>query len=126
MLDLSPLSGTIHNAGAMAFGPDSTLYISVGDGSSAASAQSTTSLLGKILRINDDGTIPKDNPFYSTFTDEHRAVYALGVRNSFSMAIQPGSGRIFATEVGASGWEEINEITAGMNYGWSIIEGPLA
>lgn len=125
LIDLDPLAGTIHNAGSMTFGEDGKLYISVGDGANSNAAQSFFSLLGKVLRINSDGTIPSDNPFYQQTTGKYRAIYALGIRNSFSITIQPGSGRIFATEVGASIWEEVNEILPGMNYGWPIIEGPV-
>ena len=106
-------------------GPDGKLYISVGDGSNAPKVQLMTSVLGKILRINDDGSIPEDNPFYDQTSGIYRAIYALGFRNSFSMAIQPGTGRIMATEVGSASWEEVNDILPGMNYGWPIIEGPL-
>jgi len=125
VLNLDPLSGTIHNAGSMAFGPDGKLYISVGDGADGSNAQSLTKLLGKILRLNSDGSIPTDNPFYNQTSGIYRAIYALGFRNSFSMTIQPGTGRIFATEVGNATWEEVNEIIAGKNYGWPIIEGPI-
>lgn len=126
LLEIDQLNGTIHNAGSMAFGIDGKLYISVGDGANDLAAQQFNSLLGKVLRINDDGSIPQDNPFYNEAQGIYRAIYALGFRNSFSMAIQPGTGRIFATEVGAGTWEEVNEIHAGMNYGWPIIEGPIS
>lgn len=126
LLNINQLLNTIHNAGAMAFGIDGKLYISVGDGGDGQKAQNLGSLLGKILRINADGTIPDDNPFYNNTTGIYRAIYARGFRNSFSFTIQPGTGRIFATEVGGGAWEEVNEITAGMNYGWPIIEGPIS
>lgn len=125
LLNLNPLSGTIHNGGSMAFGIDGKLYVSVGDGANANNAQSLNTLLGKVLRINADGSIPQDNPFYNQATGVNRAIYARGLRNSFSLAIQPGTGHIFASEVGQSTWEEINEILPGKNYGWPIIEGPL-
>lgn len=126
LLDLDGLSGTIHNAGSMAFGIDGKLYISVGDGANGGNAQSLNSLLGKVLRINADGSIPNDNPFYTQTSGKYRAIYALGLRNSFSLTIQPGTGRIFASEVGNADWEEVNEIIGGKNYGWPIIEGPIA
>ncbi len=125
LLEINQLNGTIHNAGSMIFGLDEKLYISVGDGANAPQAQSFTSLLGKILRINSDGTIPADNPYYNTATGNNRAIYSLGFRNSFSMSVQPGTGKIFATEVGNSNWEEVNDILSGTNYGWPIIEGPI-
>lgn len=125
LLDLDTLRGSVHNGGAMAFGPDGKLYVSVGDGANAQAAQDFTSLLGKILRLNGDGTIPDDNPFYNETTGIYRAIYSLGLRNPFSMSIQPGTGRMFATEVGNYSWEEVNEILPAMNYGWPVIEGPL-
>ncbi len=123
LLNLNPLSGTIHNAGAMVFGADGTLFVAVGDGANTATSQSMTSLLGKILRINTDGTIPSDNPFYNSASGDNRAIYALGFRNPYSMAIQPGTGKIYVSEVGGSNFEEINHILAGKNYGWPMIEG---
>lgn len=123
LLDLDVMAGSIHNAGAMAFGADGKLYISTGDGANAGNSQVMANLLGKILRINKDGSIPDDNPFYNTATGNNRAIYALGLRNPFSMDIQPGTGRIFTCDVGQANWEEVNEILPGKNYGWPLIEG---
>jgi glucose/arabinose dehydrogenase len=123
LLDLDVMAGSIHNAGAMAFGADGNLFISTGDGANAGNSQVMTNLLGKILRINKDGSIPDDNPFYNTATGNNRAIYALGLRNPFSMDIQPGTGRIFTCDVGQANWEEVNEILPGKNYGWPLIEG---
>lgn len=123
LLDLDPMAGSIHNAGAMSFGPDGKLYIATGDGANANSAQQLTNLLGKILRINKDGSIPEDNPFYTSTSENNRAIYALGLRNPFSLDIQPGTGKIFACDVGQANWEEVNEILPGKNYGWPLIEG---
>ncbi|MCS6975126.1 MAG: PQQ-dependent sugar dehydrogenase [Cyclobacteriaceae bacterium] len=126
LLELDPMSGSIHNGGDMAFGPDGKLYVSTGDGGNPSSSQSKTSLLGKILRMNKDGSIPADNPFMSdpTYTGIYKLIYALGLRNPFSMDIQPGTGRIFACDVGQETWEEVNHILPGRNYGWPLIEGP--
>ncbi|QOI97419.1 MAG: PQQ-dependent sugar dehydrogenase [Flammeovirgaceae bacterium] len=125
LLQLEPMAGSIHNGGDMVFGPDGKLYISTGDGANASLAQSKNSLLGKVLRMNPDGTVPDDNPFIHdpTFTGINKLIYALGFRNPFSMDIQPGTGKIFACDVGNSNWEEINEVLAGKNYGWPVIEG---
>jgi glucose/arabinose dehydrogenase len=123
LLDLEPMSGTIHNGGAMAFGADGKLYISVGDGANGGLSQNMNSVLGKFLRINSDGSIPTDNPFFNTLTGINRAIWALGFRNSFSFAIQPSTGKLFANDVGGSSFEEINEIEKGANYGWNLIEG---
>ncbi len=115
--------GTIHNGGALAFGADGKLYVSTGEAGTGSNAQSQSNLLGKILRINSDGTIPTDNPFYATNTGNMRAIYALGFRNPFKMVVQPGTGKIFINDVGAGTWEEVNELAAGKNYGWPGIEG---
>ena len=123
LLELPPLSGTIHNGGALAFGADGKLYAAIGDGSNAPSAQNLNSLLGKFIRINDDGTIPEDNPFYNVLLGDNRAIFAYGFRNPFTFAIQPETGRIFANEVGSEFYEEVNHIQAGKNYGWDQFEG---
>ncbi len=115
--------GTIHNGGALAFGNDGKLYISTGEAGTASNAQSHLNLLGKILRINSDGTIPTDNPFYAMNTGNMRAIYALGFRNPFKMLVQSSTGRIFINDVGAGTWEEVNELFGGKNYGWPGIEG---
>lgn len=78
---------------------------------------------GKVLRINRDGTIPADNPFYTTTSGNNRAIWALGLRNPYSFAVQPTTGRIFANDVGAGAWEEINDTIKGANYGWPLYEG---
>lgn len=126
LLDLDLLSGSIHNGGAMVFGPDDNLYVGVGDGASPANAQSMNSVLGKILRLTPSGDIPATNPFFDQLQGRLRAIYATGVRNPFSMSCDPVSGRIFFCDVGNGAWEEVNELSAGKNYGWSLIEGPIA
>ncbi len=125
LLDFEPMSGGIHNGGSMVFGADGKLYITTGDGANVAVPQDMTKLLGKVLRINPDGSIPSDNPFYNTTTGLHRAIYAVGFRNPFSMSIQAGTGRIYIGDVGEGGAEEVNELAAGKNYGWPLIEGYL-
>jgi glucose/arabinose dehydrogenase len=112
-----------HNGGGLVYGADGKLYMSTGENTVASNSQSFTTLLGKVLRINPDGTIPADNPYFNTTTGKNKAIYALGFRNPFKMKIQPGTGKIFVNDVGASTWEEINELVAGKNYGWPVIEG---
>lgn len=125
ILDLDDLSSiNIHNGGAMNFGPDGKLYVAVGENARPANAQSMENLLGKILRINRDGSIPTDNPFYNTATGKNRAIWATGLRNPFTFSFQPGTGRLFANDVGQETWEEINDIVRGGNYGWPTTEGP--
>jgi glucose/arabinose dehydrogenase len=124
IFDLDNLgSSANHNAGAIHFGEDGRLYIAVGDNFNSANSQTLTNLLGKMLRINSDGSIPSDNPFYTTATAKNRAIWALGLRNPFTFAIQPITGRVFINDVGQSSWEEINDGVAGSNYGWPDTEG---
>lgn len=124
LLELDPLAGTIHNGGAMEFGPDGKLYIAVGDGSNPENSQNNTTVLGKILRLNDDGSIPEDNPFYTQYSGNARAIFASGFRNPFTMDVS-SEGRIFANDVGGGEYEEVNDVLAGANYGWTLIEGPI-
>ena len=124
LLDLNDLSGaTNHNGGAIHFGPDGKLYVAVGENANPPNSQTLTNLLGKVLRINANGTIPADNPFFNTATDNNRAIWALGLRNPFTFAFQPGTGRLFINDVGQNTWEEINDGIAGSNYGWPNTEG---
>ncbi len=124
LLDLPTLSATNHNGGAMHFGLDGKLYIAVGDNANGANSQSLTTPLGKMLRINTDGTIPSNNPFFTQTTGINRAIWALGLRNPFTFSFQPTSGRMFINDVGQNTWEEINDGIAGANYGWPTTEGP--
>ena len=123
LLDMSTLNATNHNGGAIHFGIDGKLYVAVGENAVGSNSQTLTNLLGKMLRINSDGTIPTDNPFYNTATGVNRAIWALGLRNPFTFGVQPGTGRIFINDVGQSTWEEINDGIAGANYGWPSQEG---
>ena len=123
LLNLDNLSSaTNHNGGAIHFGPDGKLYIAVGENANGANSQTLTNLLGKVLRINSDGTIPSNNPFFNT-AGARKEIWALGLRNPFTFAFQPGTGRLFINDVGQSTWEEINDGIAGSNYGWPTTEG---
>jgi glucose/arabinose dehydrogenase len=124
ILELNNLSSANnHNGGAIHFGPDGKLYIAVGENANSANAQTLANLLGKMLRINSDGSVPTDNPFYTVATGVNRAIWALGLRNPFTFAFQPGTGRMLINDVGQNTWEEINEGAAGANYGWPNCEG---
>src|SRR5262249_16690151 len=113
-----------HQGGALHFGPDGKLYVALGDQTAGQPAQDLHTLQGKILRINRDGSVPEDNPFYHATTGKYRAIWALGCRNPFTFAFQPGTGRMLINDVGGA-FEEINEGVAGANYGWGVIEhGP--
>jgi glucose/arabinose dehydrogenase len=124
LVDLPNLSSaTNHNGGAMHFGPDGKLYVAVGDNATGSNAQSMSTPFGKMLRFNDDGTIPSDNPFYGSTSGINRSIWALGLRNPFTFGFQPGTGRMFINDVGENTWEEINNGAAGSNYGWPAREG---
>jgi glucose/arabinose dehydrogenase len=124
LFDLTPLSAaTNHNGGGLHFGTDGKLYAGVGENGTPSNSQTLANVLGKVLRINPDGTIPSDNPFFTTATGNNCAIWALGLRNPFTFAVQPGTGRIFINDVGQNTWEEINDGKAGANYGWPVVEG---
>ncbi|MEO7978215.1 PQQ-dependent sugar dehydrogenase [Flavobacterium sp.] len=111
-----------HNGGGLAI-KNNQIYISTGESTVASNAQSFTTLKGKVLRINTDGTIPTDNPYYTSASGVYRAIWALGLRNPFKLSVENGTGKILCNDVGAGTWEEINEIQKGKNYGWPTIEG---
>jgi len=119
---LNNQDNTHHMGGAIDFGKNGKLYISTGD-NVGGNSQSLANLLGKMLRINKDGTFPTGNPFYATATGNNRAIWALGLRNPFKFAVQPGTGTIFINDVGADAWEEIDRGASGANYGWNLCEG---
>ena len=109
------------------FGPDGKLYISDGDSTKWDLAQDLSSLAGKILRLNDDGSVPQDNPFVGQ-KNVRPEIWAYGVRNPQGLAWQPGTNLLFETEHGPSGFEgkgaggdEVNIIERGKNYGWPVI-----
>jgi glucose/arabinose dehydrogenase len=125
LVDLPNLSSaTNHNGGGMHFGPDGKLYVGVGENANPAQAQSLSVPFGKLLRFNEDGTIPADNPFFATQTGSARAIWAYGLRNPYTFAFQPATGRLHINDVGQNTWEEIDVGAAGANYGWPNSEGP--
>jgi glucose/arabinose dehydrogenase len=135
-------SATNHNGGAIHFGLDGMLYADAGDNVQTFTgpdnntyrvSQTLANLLGKQLRIDvskfnsgvatrDDTTvghlIPADNPFVGVATGINQLIYALGLRNPFTFAVQPGTGKIFINDVGEGTFEEIDQSIAGGNYGW--------
>ena len=125
LLNLPNLSSaTNHNGGAIHFGTDGRLYIAVGENANSANSQSFTTTLGKLLRINPDGSIPSDNPFLGQTTGMNQAIWARGLRNPFNFAIDRTNGRIHLNDVGENTWEEVNHAIAGANFGWPQTEGP--
>ncbi len=142
IIDNIPSLAGNHNGGDIHFGKDGKLYISVGDGGTGgAPAQDKSTMGGKILRINADGSPATDNPFYNeagsqrcgdadgdTGSGTCQEVYAFGLRNPFRIAMDPDAAgtRFFINDVGQSTWEEIDENVPGANYGWPVREGPCA
>jgi len=115
-----------HAGCRLRFGPDGKLYITTGDATDRELAQQLNSLAGKILRVNDDGTVPRDNPFVGR-ADARPEIWAYGSRNSQGIDFQPGSNLLFETEHGPSGFDgpgggdEVNIIERAKNYGWPVI-----
>jgi glucose/arabinose dehydrogenase len=108
--------GYIHDGGRIAFGPDGKLYAGVGETGDTGLAQDRASLNGKILRINPDGSVPRDNPFPGS------PIWSLGHRNVQGLAWDR-AGRRWESEFGQDRFDEINLIRPGRNYGWPLVEG---
>ena len=105
--------------GRVAFGPDGKVYMSTG-GRVGTAAQDPMSLRGKVLRINDDGTVPEDNPFAGR--EGHRPeIYTLGHRNTLGLIQHPETGELWQHENGPNGGDEINVLSPGGNYGWPLV-----
>ncbi|MCJ1749879.1 PQQ-dependent sugar dehydrogenase [Mammaliicoccus sciuri] len=115
LIDKIP-SGQYHHGGRLKIGPDDKLYATTGDASDEQNAQDKDTLGGKILRINLDGSKPKDNPMSNSY------VYSYGHRNPQGLVWTP-DGQMYASEHGNQANDEINEIKKGHNYGWPVIEG---
>jgi aldose sugar dehydrogenase len=142
-----PLRGN-HNGGVLRFGPDGKLYILMGDNGRRGLLQNNqlgpvpddqyggpepdnNHLTGFILRLNDDGTTPPDNPFFNASTPltgeaaaNIKKLYAYGVRNGFGLGFDPLSGNLWDQENGDDAFDEMNRITAGSNNGWVEMMGP--
>ena len=115
-----------HAGCRLRFGPDSKLYITTGDATERQLSQRLDSLAGKTLRLNDDGTVPADNPFIGQ-QNARPEIWSYGHRNAQGLDWQPGTNLMFQTEHGPSGFDggsggdEVNLVERGKNYGWPLI-----
>ncbi len=123
IFEAKPSKDTNNHYGArMAFLADGTFALTIGDGFEyREKAQDVNSDLGKIVRLNDDGSVPKDNPFVGAIGVTNFDVYTLGHRNEQGLAFDPVTNRLYETEHGPQGGDELNIIDAGRNYGWPVI-----
>lgn len=127
LLDAEPASAVFHNGGGLAFGPDGKLYLSMGEDNKPNNSQNLSVYKGKLLRINKDGSAPADNPYSSSTSEVTKKIWCLGLRNPYTLAFQPGTGKLFINNVGSDNWEEIHDGTLpNRNFGWPTIEGKSA
>ncbi len=129
ILELDNLSSIgWHNGGGLCFGKDGKLYVATGENADGGNAQNANNMLGKLLRINPDGSIPSNNPNYQKYSGLSRSIVALGFRNPFALSVNPETGLIYASNVGAK-YEEIERYDSdatprSVNYGWPDLDGP--
>ena len=115
-----------HAGTRLRFGPDGKLYVTTGDAAEKELGQRLDTLAGKTLRLNDDGTVPEDNPFVGR-AGARAEIWTYGHRNAQGLDFQPGTGLMFQTEHGPSGFDgpgggdEVNVVERGKNYGWAAI-----
>jgi glucose/arabinose dehydrogenase len=118
-----PLESNLHFGGRLVWAPDDTLFVTLGDRSiteGRMQAQRLDSLLGKIVRINADGSIPEDNPFVDT-KGARSEIWSIGHRNVQAAALHPTTGELWAVEHGTRGGDELNIVRKGRDYGWPTI-----
>jgi glucose/arabinose dehydrogenase len=104
----------------LAWGRDGKLYMTTPSGGNGSGSQDPNTYAGKVLRLNDDGTAPADNPF-SGRAGHKSEVYTFGHRNSLGLAVNPASGEMWQNEMGPNGGDEINILKPGANYGWPLV-----
>lgn len=122
ILDMPTLSAIYHNGGGLAFDNTGKLLVSTGDNKVGSNASNLDHYHGKVLRINTDGSVPTGNPFSGGA--QRSRVWAYGLRNPFTLNVDPGTGKIYVNDVGEATWEEINDASVGgRNFGWPSKEG---
>lgn len=114
------VGGGNHFGSRLVFAPDGKLFVTLGERFTFTPAQDLTNDLGKIVRINPDGSVPKDNPFVGR-TDARPEIWSYGHRNPQGAAIHPETGKLWETEFGPMGGDELNIPQAGANYGWPVV-----
>jgi glucose/arabinose dehydrogenase len=110
---------TIHYGSRIRFGYDGKLYLTTGDRGDQSRARDPADAAGKVIRLNDDGSVPRDNPFIGKrgYLPE---LYSIGHRNAQGLAVRPGSGQLWLTEHGPRGGDEVNLVKPGLDYGWPL------
>jgi len=114
------VSGSRHFGGRLTFAPDGTLFVTLGDRGKLDPVQDLSTHVGKIVRINPDGSVPKDNPFIGQ-NDAQPEIWSLGHRNVQSASIDPRTGKLWTLEFGPRGGDELNRPAPGENYGWPLV-----
>ena len=112
------VSGSGHFGSRLAFRSDKTLFVTLGERQKGSPAQDLTTTLGKVIRINRDGSIPPDNPLIEGARPE---IWSYGHRNPQGAAVRPGGDKLWISEHGPQGGDELNPIVAGGNYGWPVV-----
>ena len=113
------VSSGVHFGSRFAWDREGHLFFTLGERGTMQNAQDLKNGLGKVHRVNDDGSVPKDNPFVNT-PDADKTIWSYGHRNPEGLAWEPGTGRLWESEHGPSGGDEINIIEKGHNYGWGV------
>lgn len=114
------IKGNLHFGSRLVFAPDGKLFVTLGERFQFTPAQDLSNDLGKIVRINPDGSVPKDNPFVGR-NDARPEIWSYGHRNPQGAAIHPETGKLWETEFGPMGGDELNIPQAGQNYGWPVV-----
>jgi glucose/arabinose dehydrogenase len=112
------VSGSGHFGSRLAFRSDKSLFVTFGERQKGSPAQDLTTTLGKVIRINRDGTVPPDNPVIEGARPE---IWSYGHRNPQGAAVRPGGNELWISEHGPQGGDELNQIMAGGNYGWPVV-----
>jgi glucose/arabinose dehydrogenase len=120
LTDIFSCGAGIAGPSRLAWGRDGKLYVTTPSGGNGSSSQDPNSYAGKILRLNDDGTVPADNPFNGR-AGHKPEVYSFGHRNSLGLAVNPATGQMWQNEMGPNGGDEINILKPGANYGWPLV-----